>query len=172
MKRQQQPITNPQAKLRRLRPTITIYLFATSLIILLFIGIAANAAVNNHYRNDPGTQAVMATVKSTKQDCTKSGCYYDSYGNYSVYGIPQTNIKVSWLDKQPVSGQVLVLVNPKRPSKPMPYDYNPYPEEIVASLAVAAVVLAWNSFMYFVLYRRTKKKLLAQINTSVPPQRT
>lgn len=161
---------DPASRLRTMKLKLRMYLFVTTALVLLFVWLGANALLNNHYRNDPGTQTISATVTSTKQDCTKSGCYYDSYGNYNIYGTQERDVKVVSLSKFPVISPVTVLVNPKRPQMAMPYYYNPYPAQAIAAAAFGSFFILWNSFLYFVLYRRSKRRLLALIACAKPTQ--
>ncbi|MDB5176225.1 MAG: hypothetical protein JWM81_1083 [Candidatus Saccharibacteria bacterium] len=139
-----------------------VYLFTTSVLILFMVGLAANALIHEYYRQSPGTQQVTATVTSTKRDCTRSGCGYDSYGTYTIYDKQEQNVQVVWRTYVPVTDPVPVLVNPRRPRMAMPYYSNPYPAQAIFSGGFAGAFALWDTLLYF-FYQRTRKRLTADI---------
>lgn len=153
------PTEQAVVKLRSFRVQLRIYFAVMVLLVAGLLAIAANGLYDNHLRNSPGTQVVVATVKDTKKDCTRSGCGYDSYGSYSIYGQQEQNVKVVWKSRLPVTGQLPVLVNPSRPHFAMDYNYNPYVARAVIAGISAAVFVLWNLLIYFVIWPRAKRRL-------------
>ena len=168
---QQQRFLGPAAQLRSAKFRFGAYLVTTSLLVVFFAWLSVNALIDNHYRNDPATQTITATVTSTKQDCTRSGCYYDSYGTYSITGTREQNVKVVSLANMPVTGQVPILVNPRRTLLAMSYYSNPYPGQAIAFGSLASFFVLWNGFLYFVLYRWAMRRFVtpAAAKRSVGP---
>jgi hypothetical protein len=156
------PQLDPATRLRSMQLRFRVYLVTTSILILVMAGLAANAVMHEFYRQNAGTQQVTATVTSTKQDCTRSGCGYDSYGTYAIYGKQEQNVKVAWHTNVPVTDPVPVLVNPRRPRMAMPYYFNPYPAQAILSAGFAGAFALWDTLLYF-FYRRTRKRLAANI---------
>jgi hypothetical protein len=92
-------------------------------------------------RRDPADIQLAATATSTQHECSKGGCWYDSYGYYTINGTKEDNVQVLDHWPYPLTGPLSVLVNPKHPRFAMNPDTDPYPKDALLFAGLAVLVL-------------------------------
>jgi hypothetical protein len=131
----------------------TIFLFS---LILFFIVIVGQNIYYEKLRKDPNNELVTATAISTEHECSKGGCWYNSYGYYTIDGLKEQNVEVIDHYRYPFTGTVSILVNKNAPRLAMNPYHDPYPLKIETFAAFAVVALGLNIFN-IARYRRLIK---------------
>jgi hypothetical protein len=108
-------------------------------------------------RRDPADIQLAATATSTQHSCSKGGCWYDSYGYYTVNGVKEDNVQVLDHWPYPLTGPLSVLINPKHPRFAMNPNMDPYPKDAIL-FAVLALVVAGSGIVSTVMWRRAMSK--------------
>lgn len=149
---------DPHALVRRRRSIFIFFSIFFGIEMLIMVGVGANSLLDDYLYHAPLTQQVTATVTSTNRVCDKTGCGYDSYGDYTLGAARVTGVRLRHMTELPVSGEITVLVNPHRPRLAMdPYD-NSYLREAIVWFGTALVSFAL-ILLAFVMWRRSVSRV-------------
>ncbi|MDB5161798.1 MAG: hypothetical protein JWM52_306 [Candidatus Saccharibacteria bacterium] len=132
-------------------------------LVVFFLFIAGQNVYYETLRRNPNDELITATATSIQHHCSKGGCWYDSYGYYTIDGHKEQNVEVADHDTYSFMGTLSVIVDPNVPRFAMNPYYDPYPTQAKIFATFALGTFALNAFI-FVARRRAMKKYAADSN--------
>jgi hypothetical protein len=140
------------------------YLVFVSLVVIFWVALAVQGVRHELLSRSPDNQTISAIATSTRHVCTKGGCYYESYGHYTIDGQYEDNVKLgAW--NYPMTGQIGVRVNPTEPRFAMDLYQQSYLPQIIIPAALATFFLGLE-ILLFCLFKQRGRHVAAALMTA------